>query len=718
MVEEMSFESILEKLTFNQITSQEAYEMISEKDKRKIINSFINRNHFSKEPLLDRELLQLNAIVNILQILYTSGIDIYVSDNDYDTLQEMLIDMGIPRLTGSIEINSANKVDHRYTNLRGTLDKVYYLYPSEKRTNKSRKYLHEWIKSTEARYEKITGKKIDLNKEKVILQGKYDGASCIEEIEDKILWLTRGDTRNNKASDVSHIMNIFNDIYGHLKQHGIKYEVMMTEENKDRINELIRGVDKKYKNSRQIVTATLNSNEPDFKAEYLYPVPLRIMKSGDKIEQIHPDHIAKFPTKICTLGDRDTIKQFANENKWVLLNGMRFRTDGVVMTFINEELKEILGRDGDINSFEVAYKFTEEAAISKITSIKFDVSMFGFIAPVAVFNPVILKGNTVEHASMSNKERFDELDLHYGDTVRVLYDIIPYVLRADNPPGMKRGRKIEFIKHCPACGEELDLDATQVQCNNRECRSRIVGRVLNYCTNLRIQNIGYQTLEDLYLAGLLKKGIRSLYKLKKKTFEIEEIDGFGKLKTRKIIAEVESKRRLKDYELFGSIGIESLSMKTFQSIFRCIKYSEFIDMINHKDFGCLFKRLIIIPGIGESKSTILINYLKDTEYRVEIQKLIEELSIQETYNDIKVSNGMIAFSGCRPSDEEVELLEKWNWVPTDSFSKSVKCLVVPDVTYESGKVTKATAAGIPIIYLSNSESLIDTLGKIFPNLKK
>lgn len=701
-----SFEKTLEDISFDNITLKQARDEIKQKDKWKTINYFIHKKNINKEPLKDGELSQLNAIVGILQILYNSEIGSPVSDNDYDTLQEMLIDLGIPRLTGSIEINSASKVDHRYTSLRGTLDKVYYLYPEEKRTNKSRKYLHEWIKSAEVRYEKITGKKIDLNKEKVILQGKYDGASAIQEIEDKSLWLTRGDTRNNKASDVSHIMNIFNSIYGDLKHHGIKYEVMMTEDNKDRINELIRDPDKKYKNSRQIVTATLNSNEPDFKADYLYPVPLRIMKSGEKIERIHPDHIAKFPTKICTLGDRDTIKQFASENKWVLVNRMRFRTDGVVITLLNEELKEILGRDGDINCFEVAYKFTEEAAISKITGIRFDVSMFGFIAPVAVFNPVILKGNTIEHASMSNKERFDELDFHYGDTVKVLYDIIPYVVRVDNPPGMKRGRKIEFIRNCPACGEELDLDVTQVQCRNRECRSRIVGRVLNYCANLRIQNIGYQTLEDLYLAGLLKKGIRSLYKLKKKTFEIEEIDGFGKLKTRKIIAEIESKRRLKDYEFFGSIGIESLSMKTFQGIFQKIKYSEFMDMVKLKNFDLLMARLLKVDGMAEGRSSILVNYLKDTEYRVEIQKLVEELSIQETYGAVKSSKGRIVFSGIRP-EELMKSLEDAGWELSSSVSSKTSYLVVKttdenDPDYEeTAKMTKAKELGIPIVSFKN-----------------
>lgn len=704
----MTFEKILESLTFDNITLKEACEEIKKKDKWKTVNYFIHKKNINKEPLKDGELSQLNALVGILQILYNSDIGSPVSDDNYDTLQEMLIDLGIPRLTGSVEINSANKMNHQYINLRGSLDKVYYLYPTEKRTNKSRKYLDEWIKAVEARYEKITGKKINLNEQRVILQGKYDGASCVLEAEDKMLWLTRGDTRNNKASDITHIMNIFNNLYSDSKGHGIKFEVMVTEENKDRINELYRDKNKQYKNSRQIVTATLNSNEPDFKADYLYPVPLRIIKKGETIEQIHPDHIAKFPTQICKLSDRDAIRKFANENKWVLINGMRFRTDGVVITITDPEVQKVLGRDGDVNCFEVAYKFTEESAITKVIDIRFETSMFGFIAPVAVFNTVILKGNSVDHATMSNRERFDELDFHYGDTAKILYDIIPYITKGENPPGMKRGRKIEFVKNCPSCGSELDLDVVEVQCHNRECRSRIVGRILNYCANLRIQNIGYQTLEDLYLAGLLKKGIKSLYKLKKKTFEMEEIDGFGKLKTRKIIAEIESKRRLKDYEFFGSIGIESLSIKTFQGIFQKIKYSEFIDMINLKNFNLLMTKLMLVDGMAEGRSTILVNYLKDTEYRTEIQKLIEELSIQETYGQIKTSKGKIVFSGIRP-EELMTKLEQKGWEISTSLSSKTSYLVVNDESEETTKLVKAKEIGVPIITVAYATDNINKL---------
>lgn len=700
----MTFEKMLNDLTFNMIDTKQAYDEISKSDKMKRINYYAHIENIRKEPLNDQQLQELNAIVGVLQILYNSSMGSPVSDFTYDTLQEMLIDLGIPRLTGSVEINSASKLEHSYRNLRGTLDKVYYLSPDEKRTNKSRRYLHEWIKSAETTYEKATGKKIDLSKEKIIVQPKFDGVSAVQECDGKKkVWISRGDTRLNKASDVSHIMNIFNDIWNE-GICGIKFEVMMTEENKDKINELYRN--RHYKNSRQIVTATLNSNEADFKADYLYPIPLRIMYPGDEVEQIHPQLIEKFPTMICTFADIGKIRQFANENRWVNVNSMRLRTDGAVLTILDPDVQKALGRSKDINNFEVAYKFTEESAYTRVKDVEFYVSEFGYITPVLVVNDVILKGNTINHISLSNRERFDELDLSYGDEVKILYDIIPYATIDERCRRIKNGRKIQFTPECPCCHEKLDLSSVQVQCTNPNCPSRIIGKILNYCSNLRIQNIGYSTLDTLYGAGLLKNGIRSLYKLKKKTYEIEEIEGFGKLKTRKIIAEIEAKRRLNDYEFFGSIGIGGLSIKTFETIFSVIPYSDMLNMIKMKNFDLLLGKLVTINGIGDKKAEIFVDYLKDTKNRIELLKLIDVLSIAETFNRNKIpSKGRIVFTGCRPSEELASILKDHNWEPTDAWSKKAKYLVIPTKDYESGKVTAATESGIPIISIDGNDPL-------------
>ena len=254
-----------------------------------------------------------------------------------------------------------------------------------------------------------------------------------------------------------------------------------------------------------------------------------------------------------------------------------------------------------------------------------------------------------------------------------------------------------------------------VQCSNRECPSKIIGRVLNYCANLRIQNIGYSTIEALWQNGLLEHGIRSLYKLKKKVYDIEDIEGFGKLKTRKIIAEIEAKRYMNDYEFVGSIGIEGLSIKTFQMIFSQIKLSEFTDMIKLRNFDLMKVKLINVNGIGESKADSLIEYLKDAKSRIELTKLLDEVKLHQTYGN-NVSNGKIVFTGCRPSADLELLLRSNGWEPTDSWTNKASYLIVPTDDYESSKVSKAKSNNIPIIAINDNDP-IDILRKNIKGIK-
>lgn len=698
----MTFEKIWGDLNSGNISIDDAYNDIISDDKMKIIKYYIHYDNISKEPMKDEQLQELNAIVNILQTLYTSSIGSPVSDTEYDDLEEKLIDMGIPRLTGSVEINDNSKVSHKFTTLRGTLDKTYYLTLDEKRINKSRKYLDEWIKSTEALYEQKTGKKINLNDVKITLQPKFDGVSCImESVGNKPLWLTRGDTKNNLASDVSHIMNIFDNKYGIEKNVGMKFECMISEEGKEKINELMR---KKYHNSRQIATSIFNSNEPDFKCEYLVPVPLRIIHEGEDVESIHPDLIRDFPTEICTFGDRDIIRRFANSHRYIEYNGEHLRTDGAVLTIMDPNIQRVLGRDNNINNFEVAYKFTEEVAYTKVKDIEFYVSDFSYITPVLVVNDIMLKGNTINRISLSNKDRFDELDLHYGDMVKILYDIIPYATIDENCKRIPNGRKIEFIKECPKCHHPLDLSKINVRCMNPNCPSRLIGRILNYCTNLRIQNIGYQTLDLLYTVGLLDDGIKSLYKLKKHTKEIECLDSFGKSKTRKIINEIEAKRKLKDYEFFGSIGINTWNIKSFNILFSNIKLSDFIHMIKLKNYNLLKAKLVAIQSIGDIKACKLIEYLKDPECYKEIFSILKEVTITESYGS-DISQGDVVFTGCRANDEISQMIINKHYTPSDSWSNRAKYLIIPSNGYESSKVEKAISKGIPILTINEIDNI-------------
>lgn len=414
----MTYEKIYEGLVSNMIPPEKAVELLD----RKSLNYYINKNSIDNRELNDAELTKLSALVNILQILYTSPVGSPVSDEVYDKLQELLVNYGIPRLTGSYEINSLEKGNHKYEKLRGTLDKVYYLYADQPtRVNKSRRSLDEWIASAENKYKKNTGKTIDLSKVKVLLTPKFDGASAVLEIGDTYRWLTRGDTETNSASNISHIMNVFNSQFKDYKNCGIKFEVMCSEESFQEIN---KNAITPYKSPRQVVVSTINQIKMDYKIKYIKPIMLRIYDDEEHIE-----FERNYPFEVCELSDLDALFDFARENRYVKIDGETYRTDGMVISILDKDIQNALGRDNNINNYEVAYKFPNAETYSFVKDVEFYVSEFGYITPVVVFDPVMIKGNIIKKASLSNKERFDELDLHYGDMIKILYDVIPYVTK-------------------------------------------------------------------------------------------------------------------------------------------------------------------------------------------------------------------------------------------------------------------------------------------------
>ena len=140
----MTFETMYEDLLSQKLSPFDAAELV---DKNKsTVNYFVHKDKINSEPLSESELNKLNALVKVLQYIYNSNVASPVSDQDYEILQELLVNYGYPRLTGSPESSSLQKGFHLYPKLRGTLNKIYYLY-DEDRLNKSQKSIWEWIKT-------------------------------------------------------------------------------------------------------------------------------------------------------------------------------------------------------------------------------------------------------------------------------------------------------------------------------------------------------------------------------------------------------------------------------------------------------------------------------------------------------------------------------------------------------------------------------------------
>lgn len=693
-------------LLSNRITSEEASKIIKSHEIQKVINSLINKNSINKlVPFTEEDLQFVYMIINITQFIYNnSGEDTGISDGTYDTLYALMLANGGQDIVSSPIAPSYIGVEyHKYPSLRGTLKKIFYLTLEERRTNPSRKYLDEWKSSMESKYFTITGNHINLDDEEIYVFPKWDGVSGIFEFDESnelVRVLTRGFTETNEAQNITHIFkDWFKRNYQELKgkSYGLKTEVMMKYKDLDYYNEKYHT---NYKNTRSIVSAILNSDEYDEeKASLLHVIPLRIGYENGQ-QELATEAISEYPSIRCKLKNRDVIRNFALEHANV--DGLR--CDGAVIYFINPKLQEILGRENSINNFEVAYKFTEESCYSKIIDVEFNIGLFGRIAPVAVIKPVKLKGNTIDHISLGSIGRFKNLELRKGDRVKVLYDIIPYLV-FDSTCKHGNGKVFRIPVSCPECGSLLlETDSKDILfCNNKNCPCRVKGKILNYLDKMNIDNISYGTIDKLYEAGIVTS-ILDLYKLEKNAKNILDIEGFGTTKLQLWIDGINAKRESYDYMVLGALGIEGISKKTFAKILETYSINELIDIVTNNNIHALTQ----LQGIQIKNAIKIINGLSSN---LELIKSLEkELIILESKGTNKESKYSVCFTKIRDNDLEKIILATGGTI-VDSVTKDTTFLVVPTKDVKSSKVNKALKYGIKIIPIDDFEATLSNFLK-------
>ncbi len=108
---------------------------------------------------------------------------------------------------------------------------------------------------------------------------------------------------------------------------------------------------------------------------------------------------------------------------------LKFNTDGLVVKVNDKSQYGALGVVGKNPRGAVAYKYPAEQSTTVVKDIVISIGRTGAATPVAVFDPVVVAGTTVQHASLHNADEIERKDVRVGDTV-IIYkagDIIPQV---------------------------------------------------------------------------------------------------------------------------------------------------------------------------------------------------------------------------------------------------------------------------------------------------
>lgn len=648
---------------------------------------------------------QLKDILQILQYIYNnSSENTGVSDSDYDRLFSLYERSGesLSPIISSPSMTGKLSREHTYPDLRGTLDKIHFITEKERiEANDKKKSIEAWLESVKNRYYRNGGKK-ELTEEyfDCIITPKYDGVSVIFECDKNGIVqavLTRGDTSTNIALDITKVFppkTEFPTVKGWDSDFGIKTEALVSVE---KFNELINdGLN--FDTPRSAATSIINTiddTRPNmWKFLNIQLLSFQNKDNGEIKSAVEVNPKLQTFIKANLLRDRDKLFDYFKSLADRVMEEKYLCTDGAVVSLTNEEIRRVVGREDSVNKYEFAYKFKPPVGRTILKSVDFHVGALGNIAPVANIEPIKMGGRIVKSVSLGSIDTFQMLNLHKGDEVLIIYEIIPYLTK-DSTCKESDGDLIEVPTHCPICNSELVMNPI-LRCDNPECDSNKMGKILNYVTKMNIPNISEKTIEILYAHGFIKE-IPDLYELEKYENEIMDIKGFGKKSYRLLIDSINSKKSCYDSQLLGSIGIPGIGRRIFEKITSIYNIYEILDTCINGHVN----RLSVIQGISDITANKIITGVRNNH--AIINKLIGILSVSS-----KLYSGgeRIVFTGIRDKDFEQALTNGGNNVE-ESVTKDTNYVVTNNVNGSTGKLDKARKYGIPILSIEDAYKLFN-----------
>lgn len=654
---------------------------------------------------IDIDRLKNNLLA--LDYLYGLGEKTPLSDEEYDNLHSVYIAQTGSMVTG--DASSGNKIEHDYPTLKGTIEKVHYITRKEKQDDpdrmESHKILEDWVCNTFALVKQLS----KTNKPHILgFYPKYDGMSVILTLgKDRkvIRAITRGDLERGVGQDKTYLFKDFRlvgDLPKEVEEYdkvGLKIEVVVDKDDFIKYNS--RCCNNSLVDERAAAASLLNSAEfTEVHKKYFRFVPLMtaVYEDGKEVSipfreqsddfNLGPTYAVKMSVLPYNLPEALTeiIGQMKKH-----IDDLNIKCDGVVVRWIDEEAIRILGRNdtSETNNFEIAYKFPKQSNYTRLIDIRQDIGYLGAVSYTAIFEPFEYNGRTVKHASLGSKARMEALNLAKGDMVNVKYEIIPYLIvdahcranKSGNPP-------IEPITECPYCHHEIVNDPLP-RCVNPECPCRAIGRIYNFCQQLRIAHIGPSVVETLYNAGILRS-IEDLFKLKDKKDEITALDSFGDIKFNKIIKSIENLNP-SEVELLGALGIPGVRLKRAKVVLNIyyldnlLKMSRYIKTSTKKlteirTIGHKFARNLLL-GIAENKE--LIEFLLKT-----VNLRIPKKSDGEL--------GDVLFTGFR-NPKFAGLLESGGYAVANNPSSRTVLVIAKNPEGTSQKIAYAKEHGIPVL---------------------
>ena len=529
------------------------------------------------------------------------------TDEEYDKLSRLCLayEQENPQLSHA---NSPNKRIGGFV-LEG-FEKASHLSPMWSQEDVfNTKELEDWIKRAE---------KVNTDLE-FYCEPKFDGASLNLIYENGLLKqaITRGD--GSVGEDVTNNVRTIHSIPLQIEEKSlleIRGEIVIKKADFEKINEQrAKNNEQLFANPRNAAAGSLRQLDPNItaKRKLFFNVwgvgenSLDFTKISDMMEYIYSLGFAHPPMTTVTKSVEGIEELYHKiiESR----NSIEMMLDGMVVKINDIETQAELGFTVKFPRFSCAYKFPAVEKTTKVLNILQQVGRTGVVTPVAVVEPTLIEGSTVEKASLHNYDEIARLDLRINDEVIIIKsgDIIPKITKVFTD--RRDGSQIEIQRPttCPECSSELLDEGTLIKCQNLDCPSIVINSIIYFASKncLNIDGLGNKIVEILVKEKKIYD-ILDLYSLKYE--DLENLEGFKEKKINNLLNAIEKSKNSPLNRVINGLGIEHIGEVASKQI--CLEFG--LNVINID-----YDSLVALDGIGEQMANSFCKFMKINKEIVE-----------------------------------------------------------------------------------------------------
>lgn len=243
---------------------------------------------------------------------------------------------------------------------------------------------------------------------------------------------------------------------------------------------------------------------------------------------------------------------------------LNYDIDGVVAKVNSFEVREELGETSAHPKWAFAYKFPAKTGTTTVTDIAVQVGRTGKLTPVALLEPVDVKGVTISRASLHNEKQVQKLGISKGAKVKVerAGDVIPQIKKV-----VEAGEEaFSMPDKCPVCGSKVVREKEHHFCTGGISCPAQLKRKLEYFASkqaMDIEGLGEKVAEQLVETGLVEK-VTDLYSLEKD--DLTRLERFGDKSAEKLLDQIDESRETDLASFLTALGIHHVGKETARDL--------------------------------------------------------------------------------------------------------------------------------------------------------